>query len=113
MPPRAYFQICGLDPIRDEAFLFDRLLREHSGSKTKVDVYDGLPHGFWRFQELPAAKAWAGDLFNGTQFLLDGSNEGMEIKGYETEMSGSKGATEFKGYEGEINGVAEYISGWI
>ena len=100
LPPRAYFQICGLDPIRDEAFLFDTLLREHAGSKTKVDVYDGLPHGFWRFQELPTAKGWADDLFKGTQFLLDGSNEGMEIKGYETEMTSSNGPMNVKRYEG-------------
>ncbi|KAI9742964.1 MAG: hypothetical protein M1818_003259 [Claussenomyces sp. TS43310] len=53
---RAYFQICGLDPIRDEAFLFDPLLRKISGASTRVDIYDGLPHGFWRFQEMPAAK---------------------------------------------------------
>ena len=63
-------------------------------------MYDGLPHGFWRFQELPTAKGWADDLFKGTQFLLDGSNEGMEIKGYETEMTSSNGPMNVKRYEG-------------
>jgi len=80
LPPRAYFQICGLDPIRDEAFLFDRLLREESGAETKVDLYDGLPHGFWRFQELPAAKTWENDLFLGTKFLLEGGKGGLDVK---------------------------------
>jgi acetyl esterase/lipase len=97
LPPRAYFQICGLDPIRDEAFLFDRLLREHSGSKTKVDLYDGVPHGFWRFQQLPSSKWWADDLFQGTKFLLEGGKGGMEIKGYEK----------------PCNGLNEYLSGVI
>ncbi|KAI5919323.1 Alpha/Beta hydrolase protein [Camillea tinctor] len=82
LPLRAYFQIAGLDPIRDEALLFARLLREHSGSKTLVHLYDGLPHGFWRFQELPAARSWAGDLYEGTQFLLNGGQDGLVVKGY-------------------------------
>jgi len=35
--PPAYFQIAGLDPLRDEAFLYERLLRE-AGVATKVHV---------------------------------------------------------------------------
>ena len=36
--PPTFFQICGLDPIRDDAFLYDRLLRE-AGCETFVKVY--------------------------------------------------------------------------
>jgi acetyl esterase/lipase len=36
--PPTFFQICGLDPIRDDAFLYERLLRE-AGCKTFVKVY--------------------------------------------------------------------------
>jgi acetyl esterase/lipase len=36
--PPTFFQICGLDPLRDESFLYDRLLRE-AGCKTFVKVY--------------------------------------------------------------------------
>ena len=36
--PPTFFQICGLDPLRDDAFLYDRLLRE-AGCKTLVKVY--------------------------------------------------------------------------
>jgi acetyl esterase/lipase len=36
--PPTFFQICGLDPIRDDAFLYDRLLRE-AGCKTFVKMY--------------------------------------------------------------------------
>lgn len=80
LPTRAYFQIAGLDPIRDEAFLFSRLLREHSGATTLTHVYDGLPHGFWRFQQLPASQQWAEDLFEGTRFLLNGGEGALEIR---------------------------------
>lgn len=45
--PPAYFQICGQDPLRDEALVYEKVLREEFGVKTKVDVYPGLPHGFW------------------------------------------------------------------
>lgn len=36
--PPAYIQICGLDPLRDEGFLYERLLKE-AGVSTRVDVY--------------------------------------------------------------------------
>ena len=35
--PPACLQICGLDPLRDESFLFEKLLREQ-GVKTKLHV---------------------------------------------------------------------------
>lgn len=46
--PPAYIQIAGGDPLRDEAFLYDKLLKE-AGVKTKVDVYPGVPHAFHAF----------------------------------------------------------------
>lgn len=81
LPARAYFQVAGLDPIRDEALLFSRLLQEESGTNTLVHVYDGLPHGFWRFQQLPTSQEWEEDLFQATRFLLNGGKGGMVVKG--------------------------------
>ena len=46
LPPH-YFQICGLDPLRDDGIIYDRILREECGIDTRVDLYPGLPHGFW------------------------------------------------------------------
>lgn len=37
-PPQS-FQIAGADPLRDEALVYERELREKDGVKTKLDVY--------------------------------------------------------------------------
>lgn len=47
--PPTYFQICGMDPLRDEALIYEQILREEYGITTKVDLYPGLPHSFWSF----------------------------------------------------------------
>lgn len=66
----AYFQICGLDPYRDEAFLYERLLEE-AGVPTKVDVYPGLPHGFHIvFPSLKTAAKQKTDFIEGLDWLL-------------------------------------------
>ncbi|KAK9784539.1 putative Esterase/lipase/thioesterase [Seiridium cardinale] len=70
LPRRAYFQICGLDPLRDEGFLWEKLLQKHSGARSKVHVYSGLPHGFWRFTQIKASAEWLDDLSEGIHFLL-------------------------------------------
>lgn len=45
--PPAFFQVDGLDPLRDEGLLYADILSEEYGIKTKVNVYPGLPHGHW------------------------------------------------------------------
>ncbi|UNI18017.1 hypothetical protein JDV02_004318 [Purpureocillium takamizusanense] len=67
---KAYFAVCGLDPRRDEALLFERLLSD-SGLGTKVDVYPGLPHGFWTtFPDLDVSKAWLDKLIAGLRWMM-------------------------------------------
>lgn len=44
--PPAFFQVCGLDPLRDEALIYESVLREN-GVETKLDIYNGLGHMFW------------------------------------------------------------------
>ncbi|CZR62791.1 related to Putative sterigmatocystin biosynthesis lipase/esterase STCI [Phialocephala subalpina] len=45
--PPAYFAIGGADPWRDSGLIYEEVLREECGVKTKVDIFPGLPHGFW------------------------------------------------------------------
>ncbi|CZR62780.1 related to Putative sterigmatocystin biosynthesis lipase/esterase STCI [Phialocephala subalpina] len=46
--PKTYFSIAGADMGRDFALVYEEVLRGE-GVMTKVDVFPGLPHGFWGF----------------------------------------------------------------
>ncbi|ETS81462.1 hypothetical protein PFICI_06464 [Pestalotiopsis fici W106-1] len=45
--PKTYFQVCGSDVLRDDALIYERILRKEYGIKTRLDIYPGLPHVFW------------------------------------------------------------------
>ncbi|GJN73750.1 hypothetical protein PCL_02698 [Purpureocillium lilacinum] len=67
---KAYFAVCGLDPRRDEALLFGQLLEE-AGLGTKVDVYPGLPHGFWAScPDLDVSQEWLRKLIDGLRWMI-------------------------------------------
>jgi acetyl esterase/lipase len=71
LPPH-YLQICGADPLRDEALIYEMMLREEEGLKTKVDVYPGLPHGFWSvFPTIESSKRFIEESVKGVQWLLE------------------------------------------
>ncbi|OAQ74232.1 potassium transporter protein [Pochonia chlamydosporia 170] len=68
---KAYFAICGWDPRRDEALLFRQLLEE-AGLQTKMNVYAGLPHGFWTTcPDLAASKDWLERLLEAMGWLVE------------------------------------------
>lgn len=69
--PPAVFQICGQDPLRDEALIMERIMREQHGTKTKVFMYPGLPHGFWSvLPTMNASKKFVAESVEGVQWLL-------------------------------------------
>jgi hypothetical protein len=51
----AYFQLWGLDLFRDEGLVYEKVLKENYGLKTKLDSCSGLPLRFW--QMMPRLKA--------------------------------------------------------
>ena len=60
-----------MDPLRDEALIYERILREEEGIKTKLDVYPGQPHGFWSLApRMQASKKFVIDSVKGVEWLL-------------------------------------------
>jgi acetyl esterase/lipase len=72
--PPTYFQVCGLDGLRDESIIYERILQEHSIS-TRLDLYPGLPHHFWEFfpQLNKQVEKRTNDTVEGIKWLLHGS----------------------------------------
>ena len=70
LPPH-YFQISGIDPLCDEAMLYEEVLREKYGTATRVDFYAGLPHGFATlWPQADFSKRQARDSVEGMMWLL-------------------------------------------
>lgn len=68
--PPTYLSLCGMDPLRDEGLIYEYLLREEAGVKTRFDVYPGLPHvGPAYFPMLSQAKKYTKDREDGIKWL--------------------------------------------
>lgn len=73
--PPAYVQICGADPLRDEGLIYEQVLREESGVRTRLDVFPGLPHGFWSwFPQAEFSKDFQVKTMEGLEWLLKQSS---------------------------------------
>jgi len=69
--PPTHFQICGLDPVRDDGLIFEEILRNECNMKTKLDFYAGVPHAFeGGFPELEISKKFVNDAVAGFGWLL-------------------------------------------
>ena len=69
--PPTFFQVCGMDPLRDDGLLYERVLREEYGTKTKLEVYPGLPHAFWSFlPHMKKSTQLIEDAIRGVEWLL-------------------------------------------
>ncbi|KAI1414072.1 putative lipase/esterase [Hypoxylon sp. FL1857] len=70
--PPAYFQVCGLDPLRDEGLIYERVLREEAGVKTRLDIYKGFGHYFWtNWPQLERSREFVEDTLKGVRWLLE------------------------------------------
>jgi acetyl esterase/lipase len=68
---KAFFQVGGLDPLRDEAVLYDRVLRE-SGVLTRFELYDGYGHMFWtNYPKMDESARFVNDTLKGMRWLLE------------------------------------------
>ncbi|KAH7468207.1 hypothetical protein FOMA001_g15242 [Fusarium oxysporum f. sp. matthiolae] len=72
--PPTYFQVCGLDGLRDESIIYERIL-QHDNIPTRLDLYPGLPHHFWEFfpQLTKQVEKRTNDTVEGIKWLLQGS----------------------------------------
>jgi acetyl esterase/lipase len=70
--PPTYFQVAGMDPLRDEGLIYEKILREEVGIDTKLDLYPGLPHGFssW-WPKASFSQKQREDGADGLRWLLD------------------------------------------
>lgn len=75
--PPTYIQVCGLDVLRDENLINERVLREEYSIPTRLDFYPGLAHHFWQFfpQLTKQVKEKLEDTINGFQWLLNVDQE--------------------------------------
>ncbi|KAI5359927.1 putative alpha/beta hydrolase-3 [Septoria linicola] len=68
--PTCYLQVAGLDPLRDEALIYEQALKEN-GVKTRLEVYDGYGHMFWtNWPELDRSKEFVQHTLAGFRWLL-------------------------------------------
>lgn len=70
--PPTYIQVCGLDGLRDENLIYERVLREEYSIPTRLDFYPGLPHHFWEFfpQLTKQVEQRTKDTIDGFRWLL-------------------------------------------
>jgi acetyl esterase/lipase len=68
--PPTVFGIAGLDPLRDEALLYAKLLSE-ANVPTEIRLFKGVPHGHRRFGDaLKASKDWDDCIEEGIAWVL-------------------------------------------
>ncbi|KAF4339927.1 sterigmatocystin biosynthesis lipase esterase STCI [Fusarium beomiforme] len=88
--PPTYFQVCGVDGLRDESIIYERILNE-TGIATRLDLYPGLPHHFWEFfpQLTKHVEKRTNDTVEGVKWLL----KDLGTTGFEFQVIANMGVT--------------------
>jgi len=69
--PRTFFQIAGMDPLRDEGLVYERVLREESGVETRLNLYPGYGHMFWtNYPRMEKSNEFVKDTLEGMRWLF-------------------------------------------
>jgi acetyl esterase/lipase len=72
--PPTYMVIAGADRWRDSGLIYEEVLREESGVKTRLDVFGGLIHGFWNiFPTAEFSKEYRRKVDEGLEWLVQQS----------------------------------------
>lgn len=78
--PRTFFQVAGLDPLRDHALVYEKVLRTEWKVPTRLVLYEGFGHMFWtNWPQMERCKDYWRDLGDGMKWLLRAS--GDDIRG--------------------------------
>ncbi|KAK7460826.1 hypothetical protein VKT23_008755 [Stygiomarasmius scandens] len=73
--PPAFIQVAGFDPLRDEGFLYEKVLK-NNGVSTRLIVYPGAPHVIqYYFPQKEVGKKFRVDLEDGLHWLLSFSSQ--------------------------------------
>lgn len=67
--PPTYISTCGADPLRDDGTVIERALTR-LGVPCRLRNYEGLPHFFWIYPEIPTGDTFREDTVEGVRFVL-------------------------------------------
>lgn len=68
--PPTYISTCGADPLRDDGTVIERALTR-LGVPCRLRNYEGLPHFFWIYPEIPTGDTFREDTVEGVSFVLE------------------------------------------